>query len=807
MKSQGLSPDLCSAEVIRQPQGNFLHAAALGGGVMTPDLDNIPSELKVFPQWVCYRPDKIPVNPKTGGNAKADDPETWGEFDQAVRHWQTHEGSGIAGIGFEFSPGDPYAGVDLDKCRNPETGELRYCARVILDHLASYSEDSPSGTGAHIITKAKWPRDAGNKKALPCGMKIEVYDRLRYFTVTGHHLPGTPTTIEDRQTELTALHREVFGGAQKPQAAPAGPHLALDLSDQELLDKARRATNGEKFDRLMAGDTSQHPSPSEADLSLCSILAFWTQNPGQIDRIFRASGLYRNPGRDKKWDRKTGGSTYGAKTIDKALAGTTETYGGPGGSRINSNRIPPAGTAAVDKAADEAPSPGPAMGYNLTDMGNAQRLVARHGGDLRYCYPWSKWLAWDGKRWANDNTGEVDRRAKDIPSRIYAEAAATKDKDRRKELAQFALKCEAENRRKAMIASAMSEPGIPILPDDMDRDPWLLNVLNGTVDLRTGGLQFHHKEDLITKLAQVVYDAKAECPTWWKFLERIFVKDFDLILFLQKAVGYALTGITWEQCLFFLYGLGANGKSTLLEILQALLGDYAKRTSSETFLIKKGGQIPNDIAALRGARFVAAVEVESGRRLAEVSIKEMTGGDTISARFLYSEYFEFDPEFKIFLGANHKPVIRGTDHAIWRRIHLIPFTVQIPNDEQDKELPKKLKAELPGILNWAIEGCLRWQDNGLNPPRVVQEATQGYREEMDVLADFLVECCIVAPGISVKAKDLYSAYTQWAEEAGPKKLLSQTELGVALSDRGFPRERRGHGSKWHRIGIGLREGG
>jgi putative DNA primase/helicase len=309
---------------------------------------------------------------------------------------------------------------------------------------------------------------------------------------------------------------------------------------------------------------------------------------------------------------------------------------------------------------------------------------------------------------------------------------------------------------------------------------------------------------MITKLVPVEYDQGATCPfTWLSFLQTVLAGNAALIKFLQKAIGYALTGSTREQSLFFLYGLGANGKSTLLDIILRLLADYGKRTSGETFLVKKGGQIPNDIAALRGARFVAAVEVESGRRLAEVLIKEMTGGDTISARFLHAEFFEFKPEFKIFLAANHKPVIRGTDHAIWRRVHLIPFDVQIPEEQQDKELPAKLQAELPGILNWAIEGCLLWQREGLMPPQEVTEATEGYREEMDPISDFIAECCIVAPGASVKAKELYGAYTEWAEDNKEKKPLSLTAFGLTLTDRGFQKG-RGSAGVWFRYGIGLK---
>ncbi len=760
--------------------------------MLTLDFAKIPQELNDRQQWVVWRQEmvdgrltKVPYQPrKPQKKASSTNPNTWVTFEQAVRVAETN---GFHGIGYVFSPQDDYAGIDLDKCRDPENGEIEPWAKAIIKGLNSYTEVSPSGRGVHILIKGKLPPGGPRRKG-----QMEMYDHGRYFTMTGLHLEGTPTMIEARQTELTALHTEIFGQEKKEAPKGPGPSPTSDLADSELLGRAHRAANGEKFGKLWRGDTTGYPSPSEADLALCSMLAFWTgPNPARIDRLFRQSGLYR----EKKWNRSTAGSTYGGKTIEKAISQTREFF--------SPAQRPPDPISPKEKGQDwEAPV---TTGFNLTDMGNAQRLVAIHGTDLRYCYPWDKWLVWDGRRWARDDTGEIDRRAKDVVRTIYAEAAAAPDKNQREALAHHALKSESEGKRKAMIASARSEPGIPILPEDPDRDPWFFNVLNGTLVLRTGQLRPHNKEDLITKLTLVEYDPQAQCPIWWAFLERVLDNNGPMIEFLQKAVGYALTGDTREQCLFFLYGLGANGKSTFLEVIQALLGDYATQTTSETFMLKRhSSPISNDVADLRGARFVTAVEIESGRRMAEVLIKQMTGCDKLKARFLYSEHFEFKPEFKIFLAANHKPVIRGTDNAIWRRIHLLPFTVQIPREEQDKELPAKLKAELPGILNWAIEGCLLWQHEGLNPPQAVKEATQEYREEMDPLGVFMAECCIMAPGAEAMAKDLYGAYLQWADE-NKEKPKSQTDFGLRLKERGLKNLQETKGAnkgkiKW--LGIG-----
>jgi putative DNA primase/helicase len=767
-----------------------MHQPAINSG-------KTPAELKKLPHWVAHRPDKTPVNPKTGGNAQADNPATWGTFAQAVKHCEAHKGNGIVGIGYEFSYYDPFCGIDLDHCRNPETGEIEAWAWEIISRFNSYSEVSPSETGVHIIIKAKLPKGAeDHQKNLDGGGKIEVYDVGRYFTVTGNHLEGTPPTIQDRNKELKAFHAQVIAKPKTPPK-PASPSATLSMADSEIIDKAKAAQNGNKFDRLMSGDTREHGGDdSRADLALCALLAFWTQDPGQIDRIFRTSALSRD-----KWDRPTSGSTYGAKTIAKALSETRETYQG---TRYKDNGKMKAAAKPFLKVVSKAPFSAKSLRFHLTDIGNGQRLVSRHGHDLRYCYPWGKWLIYDGQRWAKDSTGEVDRRAKDTVRSMYAEAAQIEEKALREALADHARKSESDAKRQAMISSAKSEQDVPIMPDDLDRDPWQLNLLNGTVDLRAIKLRPHRPKDLISKLAPVSFNPGAECPAWWKFLERVFDQDFDLIHFIQKTVGYALTGITREQCLFFLYGLGANGKSTFLEVIQTMLGDYANQTTSETFMVKRqGGQISNDVADLRGARFVSAAEIESGRRMAEVLVKQMTGGDKLKARFLYSEYFEFKPEFKIFLAANHKPVIRGTDNAIWRRIHLIPFTVQIPRGEQDRELSEKLKTELPGILNWAIEGCVNWQEKGLTPPQAVQEATQKYREEMDILNDWIFESCVLAPGATAMATDLYKSYSSWAEEAGEKRPLSQTAFGIKLTERGF-HSNRGAGGKTIREGIGLK---
>ncbi len=421
------------------------------------------------------------------------------------------------------------------------------------------------------------------------------------------------------------------------------------------------------------------------------------------------------------------------------------------------------------------------QGRHLTDMGNAERLVARHGEDLRYVHPWRRWLVWDGARWKVDDNGHVRRLAKDTIRTIYAEAGDAVDDQARNKLARHAMSSEAQRSIEAMIALAQSE--VPASPDELDADPWLLNAENGTVDLRTGELREHRREDLLTKIAGAEYRPDAPATAWAAFLGRVLPGE-ELRAFVQRAAGYSVTGDTSEQCLFINHGGGDNGKSTYQEALAEALGDYAMRAPTEMLMVKRGGGIPNDVARLKGSRFVAASETEEGRRLAESLVKDLTGQDTITARFMRAEFFDFKPSHKLWLSTNHKPEIRGTDHAIWRRIRLVPWSVTIPPAEKDMQLPEKLRRELAGVLAWAVRGCLDWQRGGLGESEEVRQATQDYRIEMDVLAAFMDECCLVAPGVQAKFSDLYAEYGRWCEVSG-EKAEKKRAFGMLLKERGF----------------------
>jgi putative DNA primase/helicase len=333
-------------------------------------------------------------------------------------------------------------------------------------------------------------------------------------------------------------------------------------------------------------------------------------------------------------------------------------------------------------------------------------------------------------------------------------------------------------------------PGIPLDPSELDADKYSLNCLNGTLDLRTGHLRPHGRGDMITKIVNCDWNENAKCPTWERFVRTTMRGREELARYLQRAIGYSLTGSTTEQCFFILHGIGSNGKSTLLNTVRAVMGGYARQASADTFMAKRNNTAGpgDDIAALRGARFVSAIETETSQNLAEAMIKQLTGGDIVSVRRLYENFFEFEPEFKIFLATNHKPNIRGHDNGIWRRIRLIPFEANIPDSEADRELPAKLKAEAEGILAWCVRGALDWQDYGLAEPPEIRDATNEYRNDMDVIGNFIAERCDAGDDEVASSRELFKAYKEWAEENGERE-LSISILGRRLVDRGFRKER------------------
>ncbi|MCG1570853.1 DUF5906 domain-containing protein [Staphylococcus epidermidis] len=729
-------------------------------------LSNIPDELKQLNNWCVWKFEKrngkrtkIPFNAATGEFAKSNDKSTWSSYETAVN------AEGVDGIGFFFEP--PYLGIDIDDIdddlhRFKQGDKLDNIVSEFNEAFKSYTEVSPSGNGLHIIVKGKIPGSRRRKG------NIEMYDSGRFFTMTGKTIGKYKDVTEvSEQVFKTIYEKYLPDNTVKYPTTNNYQQNIHNLSEIDVINEIYKSKQAKLFDDLMKGNYEPYyTSHSEADMALANILAFWcARDYSQMDSIFRQSNLYRD-----KWDEKRKNSTYGEQTLFKAINEANNIYTPKQQTDDNPLRY------ALSKLFDnqEETKEYPIRSYD--DTGNADRFIDRYGNLYKYSYIANKFYIYDGMKWKVDDKGSIrkliDEMIESIKNEKVLHSEDVTEEEAREVFQKYYKKTRGTQAKKNIMNELMHRR--PATPDDFDRDDMLINVANGYIDLTSRELYKHDINKMFSQITNTDYTEKMQPAVWLDFLNDIFAGDKNVIRYIQKALGYSLTGSTREQIMFILFGKGRNGKSIFVEVISEILGDYSNNMQAKSLMVKKNDNVNTDIARLSKARFVTSSEPNEGFRFDEGLIKQLTGGDKVTARFLYAEEFEYTPKFKIWVSTNHKPIIRGTDDGIWRRLVLIPFDVQIPEEKVDKDLKYKLLREAPAILNWMAEGAYMWMQEGLAMPEKLKEAVQKYRNEMDTLGQFIEDCCKVDKNSSEKVSNLHQAYKTWSND----NLTSTKVLGM-----------------------------
>jgi putative DNA primase/helicase len=820
-------------------------------------------ELQARPQWVCWRketrrgkPTKVPFNPRTGALARANDPRTWGSYQEAKAAWG-RQPQRYDGVGYMFCR--DVTGIDFDHCVHAD-GTIDAWAQRWIARLASYAEYSPSGTGVHILVRGTIPR--GMRRCLPgaprLGAAIEMYCERRYFTITGRHVEDTPLTIEERPEQLAALYAELTAQSQPPQAEGQrhSPAAGTDeFTDEALVKKAMAATNGTTFRTLWNGDSSGYVSPSEADQALCRLLAFWTgKNASRMDRLFRRSGLYRAG----KWDRSArSGESYGQGTIARAIAGCHETYA-PGGTPSHRKIIPLHTWHTATEEEEDDLVHLPELDAALVQLA-LDCLEAEEEGDARlyahlfrgrcvYDHTEGAWYEWRGHFWERDDCKHALLLASGPLASVYLQVSAHlsqkaaqaeqhldpnallkgTERDPEQERYQWlksktsALIGRAKALKKLQRAQNVLTYAQALLKTtgkQWDRHVWLLACTNGVLDLRTGELHPGRPEDYIRTVTPTDWTGiQTPAPRWEQFLTEVFedrepVQRTELIAFLQRMLGYGITGDVSEHVFLMLYGEeGRNGKDTMQHLLSSVLGEMSSAISKDVLLesgrFRSAGSATPHIRDLHGKRLAWASESEKGARFSVGQVKEYSGGGDIPARGLYEKHItKVKPTHLLILLTNHKPYADAEEKAFWDRLRLITFNMRFvdapaaANERQkDTKLWHTLEGETSGILAWLVRGCLEWQRQGLSTPQAVLLDGEQYRREQDIVDLFLSECCVLQDQATVAASMLFEAYVAWGKANNLRNLLTGTSFGKKISKR-FPKIHTKKGAAYQGIGL------
>lgn len=765
---------------------------------------NIPQELRNLKQWGLFelkwvearkKNTKIPINPYDGSAGKSNDPNTWSDFDTAMRALNDVERAD--GLAFYFANG--YVGLDIDhidsnledwRAGDNDPNNLVNKFQDLTDN--TYMEVSQSGTGIHAIFKGKIPgkrRRKGN---------YEMYQTGRFFALTGNNIIPDPTIKSMSDDEMKTLYEFLFGKDNIVQLHSESDNITpVDLSVAEIIKRAENsAKTGTRFTMFMKGGWEQfYASHSEADMAFANDLAFWTgRDFHKMDTIFRNSSLMR-----EKFDEKHGAVTYGTSLLNKAINETQNIYNPESDSQDSESSY--TFSFNEDKTKKIIPR-------SWDDQGRGLRMRDQFATVLKFNAVDKKWFFFNGSYWQEDiGNQRVELAAERVANSIKKEkpelSFSTKTDEDKAMNEWYKFQKDSRSHMAKMHMIDEFKKYVIVKHGEFDKEDMLLNTESGYVDLSSGELHDHDIDKKFSHQTVAEYSDNVDAPLWEKFLNQIFNNDEELIHYVQKAIGYSFTGSVDEQCLFILNGRGRNGKSVFSNVVSDVAGNYAKQMNVQTIVAKKNqsGSANSDIARLEGARIVTSSELNEGDRFDESLVKQLTGGDKILARFLYGSEFEYKPKFKIWMATNHLPIIRGTDDGIWRRIKIIPFNIQIPKEKVDKKLEYKLKAEYTGILNWIVQGAIMWQQEGLEDPEAVTKVIETYRAEMDPLDAFLEECCTTGQNYSIKAREMYDAYHEWAKESEEYK-MSLNKFGREMSKKLLRVKRR---DGWYYVGLKLKE--
>ena len=765
---------------------------------------NIPQELRNLKQWGLFelkwvearkKNTKIPINPYDGSAGKSNDPNTWSDFDTAMRALNDVERAD--GLAFYFANG--YVGLDIDhidsnledwRAGDNDPNNLVNKFQDLTDN--TYMEVSQSGTGIHAIFKGKIPgkrRRKGN---------YEMYQTGRFFALTGNNIIPDPTIKSMSDDEMKTLYEFLFGKDNIVQLHSESDNITpVDLSVAEIIKRAENsAKTGTRFTMFMKGGWEQfYASHSEADMAFANDLAFWTgRDFHKMDTIFRNSSLMR-----EKFDEKHGAVTYGTSLLNKAINETQNIYNPESDSQDSESSY--TFSFNEDKTKKIIPR-------SWDDQGRGLRMRDQFATVLKFNAVDKKWFFFNGSYWQEDiGNQRVELAAERVANSIKKEkpelSFSTKTDEDKAMNEWYRFQKDSRSHMAKMHMIDEFKKYVIVKHGEFDKEDMLLNTESGYVDLSSGELHDHDIDKKFSHQTVAEYSDNVDAPLWGKFLNQIFNNDEELIHYVQKAIGYSFTGSVDEQCLFILNGRGRNGKSVFSNVVSDVAGNYAKQMNVQTIVAKKNqsGSANSDIARLEGARIVTSSELNEGDRFDESLVKQLTGGDKILARFLYGSEFEYKPKFKIWMATNHLPIIRGTDDGIWRRIKIIPFNIQIPKEKVDKKLEYKLKAEYTGILNWIVQGAIMWQQEGLEDPEAVTKVIETYRAEMDPLDAFLEECCTTGQNYSIKAREMYDAYHEWAKESEEYK-MSLNKFGREMSKKLLRVKKR---DGWYYVGLKLKE--